>query len=234
MTKLYAKDVQLIGNTADMDADYKAFVVETLLKEIDSGIKPYERVEPTNKTRFNSELRKLKSMPSHLGLNSEPCKKVLANIPELLDGNMIVLSGGIGCGKTFAAQVGAFFCSWCERFRTAWRKDTELDVLKPFYTLVTAPDYLRTRFDKDAYDVADDHFLIIDDLGREHFTDSGFGIAEWDRLFDNRYSKKLPTVITTNLTPDELKEIYGERIYDRLKQCATWCQFGNASLRTKS
>jgi len=231
MTILYAKDVQLIGDVADMHDSYKVFVIESMLKEIDSGIKPYEHVDPTNKTRFNSELRKLKSMPSHLGLNTAPCIKVLDSIPELLDGNMIVLSGGIGCGKTFAAQVGAFFYNWCERYRTTYRKGIELNVLKPYYTLITAPDYLRTRFDKNAYDVSDDYFLIIDDLGREYFTDSGFGIAEWDRLFDNRYSKKLPTIITTNLKPSELKEVYGDRIYDRLKQCAVWCQFKGDSLR---
>lgn len=57
--------------------------------------------------------------------------------------------------------------------------------------------------------------LVIDDLGACKLTD-------WksDKLFeliDYRYSEELPIIFTTNLIPDELKTVVGDRIIDRLK-----------------
>lgn len=57
--------------------------------------------------------------------------------------------------------------------------------------------------------------LVIDDFGSCKLTD-------WkaDKLFeliDYRYSEELPIIFTTNLIPDELKTVVGDRIIDRLK-----------------
>ncbi len=56
--------------------------------------------------------------------------------------------------------------------------------------------------------------VILDDLGTEHIT-------EWSRevfyrVFDYRLSQRFPTIVTTNLTMDELKERLHERIVSRI------------------
>lgn len=56
--------------------------------------------------------------------------------------------------------------------------------------------------------------LVLDDLGAERPTD---WVAE--RLYvlvNARYEKQLPTVVTTNLAPDELREAVGARVVSRL------------------
>lgn len=63
--------------------------------------------------------------------------------------------------------------------------------------------------------------LIIDDLGAER--DTPYVLEQVYSLIDIRYRSRLPLLITTNLTPDELqnpKRLDKERIYDRiLERC---------------
>jgi DNA replication protein DnaC len=59
-------------------------------------------------------------------------------------------------------------------------------------------------------------FLFLDDLGAENTTD--FAREHFFTILDLRCQKKLPTFITTNLSFNELKEKYGERVVSRLKE----------------
>jgi len=52
-------------------------------------------------------------------------------------------------------------------------------------------------------------FLVIDDLGREYRTASGFSETNFDTLLRNRVRKKYMTVITTNLSPNKFRDVYG-------------------------
>ena len=70
--------------------------------------------------------------------------------------------------------------------------------------------------------------IILDDFGAERQT-------EWatERLFeiiDWRYSDELPIIITTNATPDEIKNKMGARIYDRLREM---CKFEAISAKSQ-
>ena len=60
----------------------------------------------------------------------------------------------------------------------------------------------------------DDEFVIYDDL-------SSTGVTEWRKeivfeMIDYRYSSMKPTIITTNLTPAEIKQTYHERVLSRM------------------
>ncbi len=60
--------------------------------------------------------------------------------------------------------------------------------------------------------------LLIDDVG------TSYGEKEKTRaimfnILDYRYSQALSTVITTNLSSNELKDYLGERTFDRLRSC---------------
>lgn len=103
---------------------------------------------------------------------------------------------------------------------------------RPNFKILRASDILKDAVRMDSRTVAKFRgLLVIDDLGREYFTDKGFGIAEWDAFFDIRYCDMLPTIATTNMTPEEFVQKYNRRIYDRLKECAEWLTITGGSLR---
>jgi DNA replication protein DnaC len=56
--------------------------------------------------------------------------------------------------------------------------------------------------------------LIMDDLGTEHITQ--FTVSVLYNLINERTNKCKATIISTNLSPDELKLTYKPRIFSRL------------------
>jgi predicted ATPase len=56
--------------------------------------------------------------------------------------------------------------------------------------------------------------LILDDLGAEKSTD--FAIQALYIIIDRRYARMLPTIITSNLSVDEIAEKVGDRIASRI------------------
>lgn len=54
--------------------------------------------------------------------------------------------------------------------------------------------------------------LLIDELGYEYHTDTGWAITNIKEFLRTRYNKKLPVVCTTNLLPDVLEEMYDASI----------------------
>lgn len=57
--------------------------------------------------------------------------------------------------------------------------------------------------------------LILDDMGAEYAND--WVLNKVDAIITARYNNMMPTIITTNLTPDQMKARYMIRIYDRLR-----------------
>lgn len=76
-------------------------------------------------------------------------------------------------------------------------------------------------------------YLGIDDLGKEptEVMDYGNICNPVIDLLEYRYNRQLTTFITTNLTPDELKTKYGERISDRLREMIEKIVFEDGSYR---
>ena len=76
--------------------------------------------------------------------------------------------------------------------------------------------------------------VIFDDLGAERGTD--YALEKVYNIIDERYRKKLPMILTTNLTLDEMKEetdIRYSRIYDRIFECCYPLQFTGPSWRKR-
>ena len=75
--------------------------------------------------------------------------------------------------------------------------------------------------------------LIIDDLGTESVETKTYGNSNepFIDLFDYRYRNTLETIIVTNLTPEKIKEVYGERILDRFKEAFNEYVFEYKSFR---
>jgi DNA replication protein DnaC len=62
----------------------------------------------------------------------------------------------------------------------------------------------------------DTKILVIDDLGAERAKLDSFGNAQLARIINGRYDSHKATIITTQLTKDELTERYGARLATRI------------------
>lgn len=54
------------------------------------------------------------------------------------------------------------------------------------------------------------HLLILDDIGQEHRTTSGFTESALHELLRIRYEKAYPTIVTTNIDPESMRGVYGD------------------------
>lgn len=122
------------------------------------------------------------------------------------DKPILVLCGGTGSGKTVAVARYAIDKRYFQSLRAIrigahyeqWTSDRE--------SKIEALD-LRASL------------LIIDDLGQEAQEDRR-SFAALEEIVDSRQSMKTRTIFTTNLTPEQIKARYPERMLSRLAQCA--------------
>lgn len=134
----------------------------------------------------------------------------------LQSGRCAIFCGKPGTGKThLAIGIGqsvmqrsliAHFTTVQRAFRRvkdSFRKDStesESDVIR----LLIAPD-----------------LLILDEIGVQYGTE-----FERNLIFDilnERYEKRRPTLLLSNLVPEEVKAFLGERVYDRMREDGGQC-----------
>lgn len=83
------------------------------------------------------------------------------------------------------------------------------------WKMLSLNDAIRPGHDQTAYDVAcEATLLLLDDLGGERMSE--WTLERLHGLIDQRWSNNLRTVVTTNLSGQDLYDRYGERIVDRL------------------
>lgn len=147
----------------------------------------------------------------------------------------LLLCGLYGNGKTTLARAISGLIDYItnREYGYSGRKYMDFYTAKDICRICAASE----KF-KDKYQEYDDLFkkemIIIDDLGDEPKEVMVYGMI-YTPLIDiisERYRLQLMTIITTNLDTDELKERYGERIYDRLREMLTVIVFKNDSYRT--
>ena len=123
----------------------------------------------------------------------------------------LLLYGNTGVGKTFLTNCIAR--ELLDRSHTV----VYLTSLKLFDILETYKfDHTLSHAEKDAsvsY-ILDSDLLIIDDLGTE--LNNSFTSSQLYRCIDARLNEKRATIISTNLSFDDLRERYSERIFSRL------------------
>lgn len=75
--------------------------------------------------------------------------------------------------------------------------------------------------------------LAVDDLGIEPLEIQDYGniLSPMVELLTRRYDRQLFTMVTTNLTPQEIRAKYGDRIADRLNEMMVKIVFGNPTYR---
>ena len=126
--------------------------------------------------------------------------------------NSLLFVGGTGTGKTHLAAAIA-------------NNLVEKSVQARFGTFQNHLDEIKKEFDQSGQkhyldDIKGVPMLVIDDLGKELKTDWTQSVL-YD-LINYRYEHLLPTVITTNLTVDELTNHCGGAVWSRLyEMCDT-------------
>jgi len=119
----------------------------------------------------------------------------------------LVLLGTFGCGKTHLAA--AIASALLAQNRAA-----------PYVSVPDLLDHLRSTFAPDSKVTYDELFetirtaplLILDDLGTQSST--AWAQEKLYQLFNHRYNARLPTVVTTNLSLDELDQRLSSRLSD--------------------
>jgi DNA replication protein DnaC len=123
-----------------------------------------------------------------------------------------ILMGPAGVGKTYVLTA-----MMMKVLRACYRHEVSFGEYVAYFPI----GYLlyRLRSTRDAQELetcVSTKFLFLDDLGAENTTD--FAREHFFTILDIRCQKKFPTFITTNLSFNELKDKYGERVVSRLKE----------------
>jgi hypothetical protein len=139
--------------------------------------------------------------------------------------HLIVLSGGVGCGKTTAASW--WLWHGAHGHRQYARTGPPRFVAVSWFARHSRYEY--ERFD--ALERA--RALVVDDLGMEYADAKGSFVADLDALLDARYRNLLPTVLTTNLESDDFMERYGPRLRSRIHEFGCFINVNGPDLRRR-
>jgi len=137
-------------------------------------------------------------------------KKYVENFNQATkEGLGFYLYGPTGCGKTFSVSCIA---------NELKEKFVPFICISSIKLLGRIKDTFNSKSSDSQSSVINNldnaKLLIIDDLGAEVVSDWSKSIIY--EIVDTRIRKQLPLIITSNLEPEELKEIYGMRIYERI------------------
>lgn len=144
----------------------------------------------------------------------------------------LTLCGGTGIGKSFSACY-ALFRLLFEKVEKSkvWEipatcRDYIERSLRGFYWTTPYRVVLQKDSIAEAYRAG---VLVLDDLGMEDTTRGK--VAFLNDLINKRYEDELITIITANLTIDQLREKYGERFVDRLSEVGAVKEFKGVNMR---
>ena len=137
--------------------------------------------------------------------------------------NSLFFTGRAGMGKTHLAAgicfrlakegVRSVFLSWLDF----------LDNLRSGYHEAKSEALERLWRDR--------HVLLLDDLCVVNETP--WQAEQLQRIVERRYSHELPTIITTNLTVEEIGEKFSPRVESRIHEAYRICEFNGAADRRK-
>lgn len=156
---------------------------------------------------------------SDLGYMEKPIMDALDAVflpPEKNETVGIIFSGSAGAGKTHAAYAVAKFLA-----------DLNPDMIAFMITYSQAMTTLKAEFANNSYDEMGstwdrlnnesgmyEGLLILDDVSAQKLTD--FEVDKLMMILENRFNSYLPFLITTNVKPENFKEVFGPRLASRL------------------
>lgn len=140
------------------------------------------------------------------------------------------LWGNIGTGKSTMLEIMRVFCG-CVRPKD--RKGNR------YGFRVTNAIAVCAEFQKSGYGGIDGYIdtprQAFDELGSETIPTAYFGNTEnvFQYILQRRYDRRHDdfTHITTNLSPDQIPDVYDDRIYDRCKEMFNFVEMPGATFR---
>ena len=141
----------------------------------------------------------------------------------------LLLTGNTGTGKTFLASCIA------RRVMDRGYSVLYLSATDAFTILRQDTWAFKDEEDDDTFEnekakmMTDCDLMIIDDLGTE-MTNS-FTVASLFSLLNERFLRKRPVIISTNLSLEELQARYTDRIFSRLTGEFTFCRLSGPDIR---
>ena len=186
-----------------------------------------ERFEiETDRTRRFLEQARFDADDSPEGGISRTCRKYVSAWKEMRRENLgILFFGSVGTGKSFYAGCVV----------NALR---EMLVPAAFLTAPELLGILQGQWDRGKVlaNLQEFRLLVIDDLGAER--DSAYGAELLHSVIDARYRARLPLVVTTNLSMEDMRgerDLRVRRIYDRvIEACPITLAMQGESRRTGS
>lgn len=147
---------------------------------------------------------------------------------------IVVLSGQAGCGKTTAAAAWLY----------DWIADPNQYPAEEYFALkfngkavwLTGARLARwKKYDDEAMaKLLTAHRLVLDDVGTEFLDEKGNYLSVLDEVINERYANRRKTVVTTNLTAEQFRARYGERIADRIREAGRFISLSAKSMRGKA
>ena len=138
----------------------------------------------------------------------------------------LLLWGSVGTGKSFIAACIA----------NALLEQSVPVLMTNFSRILNALSGLYSEEKNQYIDSLNQYsLLIIDDLGIERSTE--FALEQVFNVIDSRYRSKLPLIVTTNMTLEELKnpqDLTRSRIYDRVLERCVPLRINNQSIRQRN
>ena len=193
-----------------------------------------ERIRKAQKDKFELKIKEIGLGSEHLNCTINPDGQGNEYVPDIMPNttfetneevinitrvkawikhfsytsNGFLMAGNTGTGKThiLAAIAKAivnkgFSC----RYFTAKHIENKLEATRHWSSPLNEQDVINTLA---AYDL-----LLIDDIGATKTEQKTEGAMT--ELFDKRYSSKKTTILVSNLSPDKVKSVIGDRAYSR-------------------
>ena len=206
------------GKRKEKDGNSEKEYVETSHKEavhriVDTNQRYRAYIEQSNDKGYNPEMQKAHDYVVHW---SEMKAKSIG----------LLLWGDVGTGKSFFAGCIA----------NALLEQGVPVLMTNFSRILNALSGLYSEEKNQYIDSLNQYsLLIIDDLGIERSTE--FALEQVFNVIDSRYRSKLPLIVTTNMTLEELKnpqDLTRSRIYDRVLERCVPLRINNQNIRQRN
>lgn len=168
---------------------------------------------------YKYEVRK-RAIPYNHSDRLEKMLRIAARWMTSHNKNGLLISGGVGCGKTTLANAIS------DVYMIVNRNGIRTEDAKTIAAMALD--------DKKEYEVLRGvRMLCIDDMGTELITAKSYGneVMPVVDIIHYRYAKQLFTIITTNLTEKQIEDTYGSRVADRLREMCSKITIGTDSYR---
>lgn len=164
----------------------------------------------------------------------EYLKKIAETMTEKSTKCGILLCGNCGNGKTTTMNAFVSVCNYLNKIQATRAFESRGEFKNWSIKSTSARRISQIAKDESLMNEAKTvTVLCIDDVGLEptEVLDYGNAINPVIEIMEHRYRQQLFTFITTNLTPAQIREKYGDRIADRFNEIMKCIVYTNPTFR---